>query len=112
MGKTFSEKVLGLKAGAEVRAGEVVTVSPDYILSHDNSAAIIKEFKKLGVNSVRCPKKLVIILDHVVPASSEKYAANHKAIREFVSEQKIPNFFDVQQGICHQVFSENGFALP
>ncbi|MDH5466817.1 MAG: 3-isopropylmalate dehydratase large subunit [Candidatus Aminicenantes bacterium] len=112
MGKTFSEKVLGLKAGAEVRAGEVVTVSPDYILSHDNSAAIIKEFKKLGVNSVRCPKKLVIILDHVVPASNEKYAANHKAIREFVSEQKIPNFFDVQQGICHQVFSENGFALP
>jgi len=112
LGKTFSEKVLGLKAGAEVRAGEVVTVSPDYILSHDNSAAIIKEFKKLGVNSVRCPKKLVIILDHVVPASSEKYAANHKAIREFVSEQKIPNFFDVQQGICHQVFSENGFALP
>jgi len=112
LGKTFSEKVLGLKAGAEVRAGEVVTVSPDYILSHDNSAAIIKEFKKLGVNSVRCPKKLVIILDHVVPASNEKYAANHKAIREFVSEQKIPNFFDVQQGICHQVFSENGFALP
>lgn len=112
MGRTFSEKVLGLKAGAEVRSGEVVTVSPDYILSHDNSAAIINEFNKLGVGKVRCPKKLVIILDHVVPASSEKYAANHKTIREFVSEQKIPNFFDVQQGICHQVFSENGFALP
>ena len=112
MGKTFSEKVLGLKAGADVRAGEVVTVSPDYILSHDNSAAIIKEFNKLGVGKVRCPKKLVIILDHVVPASSEKYAANHKAIREFVSEQGIPNFFDVNQGVCHQVFQENGFALP
>jgi len=112
LGRTFSEKVLGLKAGAEVRAGEVVTVSPDYILSHDNSAAIIKEFNKLGVDKVRCPKKLVIILDHVVPASSEKYAANHKAIREFVSRQKIPNFFDIHQGICHQVFSENGFALP
>jgi homoaconitate hydratase family protein len=112
LGRTFSEKVLGLKAGAEVRAGEVVTVSPDYILSHDNSAAIIQEFNKLGIGSVRCPKKLVIILDHVVPASSEKYAANHKAIREFVSQQKIPNFFDVNQGICHQVFSENGFALP
>ncbi len=112
MGRTFSEKVLGLKADAEVRAGEVVTVSPDYILSHDNSAAIIKEFNKLGVGKVRCPKKLVIILDHVVPASSEKYAANHKAIREFVSRQKIPNFFDIHQGICHQVFPEKGFALP
>ncbi len=90
----------------------MVTVSPDYILSHDNSAAIIKEFEKLGVKNVRSPQKLVIILDHVVPASSEKYAANHKTIREFVAEQKIPNFFDIPNGICHQVFSENGFALP
>ncbi len=112
MEKTFSEKVLGLKAGKEVQAGDVVTVSPDYILSHDNSAAIIKEFQKLGVKNVRSPQKLVIILDHVVPASSEKYAANHKTIREFVDEQKIPNFFDVPNGICHQVFSERGFALP
>ncbi len=112
MGKTFSEKILGLKAGREVQAGEVVTVSPDRILSHDNSAAIIKEFKKLGVKSVKAPQKLVIILDHIVPASSEKYASNHKTIREFVAEQNIPNFFDVPNGICHQVFSENGFALP
>ncbi|UCE22545.1 MAG: 3-isopropylmalate dehydratase large subunit [Candidatus Aminicenantes bacterium] len=112
MGKTFSEKVLSLKAGQEVQAGNVVTVSPDTILSHDNSAAIIKEFQKLGIKNVRAPQKLVIILDHVVPASNEKYAANHKAIREFVAEQKIPNFFDVPNGICHQVFLENGFALP
>jgi homoaconitate hydratase family protein len=112
LGKTFSEKILGLKAGREVQAGDVVTVSPDYILSHDNSAAIIKEFEKLGVKNVKAPRKLVIILDHVVPAANEKYAASHKTIREFVAGQKIPNFFDVPEGICHQVFSENGFALP
>lgn len=112
MGKTFSEKILGIRAKKTVLAGEVVTVSPDYILSHDNSAAIIGEFKKLGVTKVSCPQKLVIVLDHVVPASSEKYAQNHKIIREFVSEQEISNFFDVSNGICHQVFSENGFALP
>ena len=112
MGKTFSEKILGLKAQKEVQAGEVVTVSPDYILSHDNSAAIIKEFRKLGVKDVMSTQKLVIILDHVVPAALEKYALNHKIIREFVSAQKIQNFFDISSGICHQVFSENGFALP
>ena len=112
MGKTFSEKILGLKAQKEVQAGEVVTVSPDYILSHDNSAAIIKEFRKLGVKDVMSTQKLVIILDHVVPAALEKYALNHKIIREFVSAQKIQNFFDIPSGICHQVFSENGFALP
>lgn len=112
MGQTFSEKVLGAKAGRPVRVGEIVTVSPDYILSHDNSAAIIKEFKKLGIAKIKRADKIVIVLDHVVPASSEKYAQNHKEIREFVHEQDLPNFFDVQHGICHQVFSENGFALP
>jgi homoaconitate hydratase family protein len=112
VGQTFSEKVLGAKAGKRVLAGEIVTVSPDYILSHDNSAAIIQEFRKLDLDKVKCPEKIVIVLDHVVPASSEKYAQNHKVIREFVAEQRIPHFFDVHHGICHQVFAENGFALP
>jgi len=112
LGKTFSEKLLCLKAEQEVSAGDVVTVSPDYILSHDNSAAIIKEFEKLGLEKVSSPGKLVIVLDHVVPASSEKYAQNHKTIRKFVEEQKITNFFDIHHGICHQVLMENGFATP
>jgi homoaconitate hydratase family protein len=112
MGRTFSEKLLGGKAGKPARAGEIVTVSPDYILSHDNSAAIIKEFRKLEIERVKRAGKIVIVLDHVVPASSEKYAQNHKEIREFVAEQGISHFFDVHHGICHQVFSENGFALP
>ena len=112
MGKTFSEKVLGRKAGRIVSAGEVVTVSPDYCLSHDNSAAIIGEFKKLGVERLKAPEKLVIILDHIVPAADEKYAQNHKTIREFVAAQGLPNFFDIQHGVCHQVLSEASFALP
>ncbi len=112
MGKTFSEKILGKKADKEVSAGEVVTVAPDYCLSHDNSAAIIGEFKKLGVERVKAPEKLVIILDHIVPAADEKYAQNHKTIREFVAAQGLPNFFDIQHGVCHQVLSEASFALP
>jgi len=112
LGKTLSEKILGQKAGKEVSAGEVVTVAPDYCLSHDNSAAIIGEFKKLGVARVKAPGKLVIILDHIVPAADEKYAQNHKTIREFVAAQGLPNFFDIQHGVCHQVLSEASFALP
>jgi homoaconitate hydratase family protein len=104
--------VLGSRAGRDVKAGEVVTVAPDFILSHDNTAAISREFAKLGVGRVRQPEKIVIILDHVVPAAAEKYALNHKLIREFVADQDIPHFYDIQHGICHQVFSESGFALP
>jgi homoaconitate hydratase family protein len=112
LGKTLSEKILGKKAGKSVSAGEVVTVAPDYCLSHDNSAAIIGEFKKLGITRVKAPEKLIIILDHIVPAADEKYAQNHKTIREFVAAQGIPNFFDIQHGVCHQVLSEASFALP
>ncbi|NTV80561.1 MAG: 3-isopropylmalate dehydratase large subunit, partial [Candidatus Aminicenantes bacterium] len=112
MGKTLTEKVLGRKAGKDVQAGEVVSVSPDYVLSHDNSAAIIKEFQKLGVKKVKSPGKIVIVLDHIVPAADEKYAQNHKSIREFVAAQGIPHFFDINAGICHQVLPEQGFALP
>lgn len=112
MGKTFAEKCLGRKAGRNVKAGDVVTVSPDRLLSHDNSAAIIKEFLKLGISRVKDPEKIVIVLDHIVPAATEKYARNHKEIRQFAAAQNLPHFFDIQNGVCHQVFSENGFALP
>jgi len=112
MGSTFSEKALGRKAGRPVKAGEVITVAPDYYLSHDNSSAIIGEFKKLGLKKVVAPQKIVIVLDHIVPAADEKYAQNHKTIREFVAEQGIPHFFDIHAGVCHQVFSEASFALP
>jgi len=112
MAQTFSEKILSRKAGRIVHAGEVIIAVPDYYLSHDNSSAIIGEFKKLGLSRVKAPEKIVIVLDHIVPASDEKYAQNHKTIREFVRALGIPNFFDIQHGVCHQVFSEASFALP
>lgn len=112
MGKTFAEKVLGKKAGKEVVPGEIIVVKADRLLSHDNTSAISKTFKSIGVSKVADPDSIVIILDHCVPAATDKYAGNHKVIREFVKEQGIKNFFDIQYGICHQVFAEKGFALP
>ena len=113
MGKTFAEKILALKSGKKsVIAGEIVTVSPDVVLSHDNTAAISKKFKQIGVKKVKHSEKIVIPLDHCVPAASEKYASNHKTIREFVQEQKIENFYDINTGVCHQVLPEKGHVLP
>lgn len=112
MGMTFAEKVLSAKAGREVRAGEIVTVEPDIVLSHDNSAAISKNFADIGVAQVRYPERIVIVLDHVVPAADSKHATNHKVIREFVAAQGIEHFYDINHGVCHQVVLENGHALP
>ena len=113
MGKTFAEKMLALKSGKEsVVTGEIVTVSPDIVMSHDNTAAIAKKFKQIGINKVKHPEKIVIPLDHCVPAATEKYAVNHKEIREFVQEQKIENFYDINTGVCHQVLPEKGHIVP
>ena len=112
MGKTFSEKILGFKAGKEVVPGEIVEVTPDFAMSHDNTAAISKTFKEIGLSRIDNPQRHVIVLDHCVPAANEKFAQNHKDIREFVKEQGIQHFYDINRGICHQVLSEEGFALP
>ena len=114
MGKTFAEKALGRAAGYDVTAGEIVTVEPDFCMSHDNAAPIARTFKKIGVKNVWKPERIVFILDHAVPAPSDDHAINHKEIREFSAEQGIPNFFDVTSkgGVCHQVMCEEGFALP
>ena len=113
MGETFAEKLLARKAGLEaVVPGQIVTVQPDKLLTHDNTSAIAKTFRKIGVERIANPDMNVIVLDHVVPAANETYAQGHKEIREFVQEQGISSFYDVGEGICHQVLPEQGHALP
>jgi 3-isopropylmalate/(R)-2-methylmalate dehydratase large subunit len=113
MGQTFAQKILAQKAGLkEVEPGQIVTVQPDKLLTHDNTAAIAKIFREIGVERVARPEINVIVLDHVVPAATEGHAKNHQQIRQFVKEQGITNFYDVGEGICHQVLPEKGHVLP
>jgi homoaconitate hydratase family protein len=114
MAPTFSEKALAQKSGEEsVVPGQIVTVKPDHLLMHDNAAPITSkitsELDEYGVISNELP---IIVLDHVIPAASEKTAINHQKIREFVNKFKIKNFFDIGEGICHQVVVEKGLGLP
>ena len=111
---TFAEKILA-KYGSEKKVvpGQILTVKPDHLLMHDNAAPIVSkiqpELKEYGIFSKDLP---VIVLDHVIPAATEKNAVQHKQIREFVKKYKIKHFFDVGTGVCHQIIVENGLALP
>jgi len=111
---TFAEKILA-KYGHQktVEPNQIVTVQPDHLLSHDNTAAIIQkiqpELQKYGIHN---PNLSIIVLDHVIPAASEKTATNHQKIREFVQTHNIKNFYDIGAGICHQIVVEKGHALP
>ncbi len=82
------------------------------MLSHDNSAAIARIFRDLGVARVKHPERLAITLDHAVPAPTTLHAANHAEVRRFVAEQGIAHFFEAGRGICHQVLSEEALVLP
>ena len=113
MGKTFAEKALARAAGLnKVVAGQIVDAVPDAVMSHDNTAAISKIFRALGVERVKYPERLAIVLDHAVPAPSTAHATNHADIRKFVAEQGIKNFYEVGRGICYQVLSEEVIVLP
>ncbi len=113
MPKTFAEKALARASGQpDVSAGQIVDAQPDVVLSHDNTAAIYRLFKQLGIEKVKHPERLAITLDHAVPAPTTQHAQNHAEVRRFVAEQGVQHFFEVGRGICHQVFSEEALVLP
>lgn len=114
MPATFAEKLLALKASRdEVCAGEIVRVSPDRVMSVGAATAlVISLFRELGVGRVWDPSRVVLILDHETPAQTVLDANAHKMVREFVKEQQIAHFFDVGEGICHQLMVERGLVVP
>lgn len=113
MSSTISEKILAKVSGKkEVLAGDFVEANIDMAMSHDNTLLVLKIFKEIGLKKVWDPKKISIVLDHRSPANNIKTAENHNIIREFVHKQKISNFYDVGEGICHQVLPENGIIGP
>ncbi len=106
---TLAEKILSEKSGVKAEAGDIVEANVDKAMSHDNAALVIKKFEEIGM-PLKIPDKIVIILDHRVPANTIKTAENHKKIREFVKKHGIKNFYDINYGICHQVMIEEGHA--
>ena len=113
MGMTFAEKILAKKAGLTTTVpGQIVEIGPDTALSHDNAAAIYGTFKKIGVAKVANPDMIAIVLDHATPAPTTAHAENHRIIRDMVKAQGIRYFYDVGEGICHQILVEKGLSLP
>ena len=111
---TLAEKILAAHAGKEkVSPGEFINVSVDMVLSNDITAPIaIKEFRRLGVEKVFDPNKIVMVADHFVPNKDIISAENAKMMREFAREQGII-YFDVgEMGIEHALLPEQGLVLP
>ena len=113
LGQTFVQKAIARAASREsAEVGEIVEVMPDRLLSHDNTAAILDIFHEMGASQVWDPTRLIITLDHAAPAPTIRHALNHEQVRKFVEAQGIQHFFDVGEGICHQLVAEHALLLP
>lgn len=109
------EKILAKSScKEEVHPGEIVEANIDMAMTHDLTGPLaIKSFREIGAKKVWDRNKVVIILDHLVPASSVISASLHKIVRNFAKEQDIDNFYDVGRGgVCHQVMPEKGHVRP
>jgi len=109
---TFAEKVLSRACGRDARAGDIVTAKIDLAMSHENAALVLRSFKEMGAKSIWDKDKVVLLFDHRVPASTIKAAESHQVVRDFVRSEHIPMFYDLREGVCHQVLPEKGHILP
>lgn len=115
MGMTLSEKILARHAGKEsVRPGDLIDVTVDVAMMHEAAAMVQKPFEAMGATKVWDTDRVMITLDHWVPASDEASAGMHRKIRQFVQKYGMDkHFYDIgAHGICHQLLAEKGFAQP
>ena len=113
MGQTLAEQILSNMAGKAVHPGDLVIVEPSLVMSHDSlTPSIINIMREeLGVENVHDADQLVIVMDHVVPASTVGTANLQNETRRFANEQNM-RIFDVGRGICHQLLVEEKLAQP
>lgn len=109
MNLTIAEKILSRASGKKATAGEFVVAKIDAAMTHDGNAHLtIKAFQEMGGHKVWDPTKISIVIDHVAPSASETMSIVHQTMRNFATEQKIRNFYDVGSGVCHQLMPEMG----
>ncbi len=110
----ITEKILAKAAGKKaVAPGEIIDANLDMVMIHDLTGPLaVESFKKIGTPKVWDSKKVVVILDHQVPAESVKAAELHKTMRNFAKTQGLKIYDVGRGGICHQVMPDQGHVTP
>ncbi len=114
MAMTMTQKILAAHAGLDkVEAGQLIKCKLDMVLGNDVTTPVaINEFEKAGFTSVFDTEKISLVMDHFTPNKDVKSAAHTKQCREFASNLKIKNYFDVgDMGIEHALLPEKGLVV-
>lgn len=112
MEQTIAEKILARASGLKaVEPGQIIDATPDVIQSSLSETTLVR-MREMGADEPFDRSKIVVTVDHWTPAESSRTANMHRDLRLYAEEKNLPHFYDVSEGICHQVFMENGHALP
>ncbi len=113
MGYTIIEKILKHNTGvADIKAGDIVTTNVDRVMIHDIFIPFVAEkFEEMGFTNLWDPDKVVLIYDHMVPASQVDDTRHFRAGDAFAAKYGMKNVHR-SDGICHQLMTEAGYVKP
>ncbi|MCD8208925.1 MAG: 3-isopropylmalate dehydratase large subunit [Bacteroidales bacterium] len=112
MAHTMIEKIIGKNVGQEVCPGEIVTVRVDRVMIHDIFIPFVAEkFEEMGFQKLWDPDKVVLIYDHLVPASQVDDTRHFRIGDEFAEKYGLTHVHR-SDGICHQLMPEAGYVKP
>ena len=112
MGKTIIEKIIKNNTGIDAKPGDIVTVNVDRVMIHDIFIPFVaSKFEEMGFSKLWDADKVVLIYDHLVPASQVDDTRHFKVGNEFVEKYGMKNIHR-SDGICHQLMTEAGYVKP
>jgi len=113
MGQTLIEKIIAQNIGREkVTPGEIVTVNVDRVMVHDIFIPFVADkFEEMGFSRIWDPDRMVLIYDHLVPASQIDDTRHFAKGDAFAAKYGVKNVHR-SDGICHQLMTEAGYVKP
>ncbi|MGB5528055.1 MAG: homoaconitase [Gemmatimonadota bacterium] len=115
MGQTMVERIaqshLMEGPARPLRAGDVVSVRPRHVLTHDNTAPVMKKFASIGATAVADSDQPVFVLDHDIQNRSQANLDKYARIEEFAAAHGI-RFYPAGTGIGHQIMVSHGYVVP
>ncbi len=113
MGKTIAEKIFDTHT-VDRPVPETAVIRLDAVFCHEiTTPTAILDLKARGKKGVFDPSKIKAVIDHVTPAKDSKTATQGLILRNWAREEGIKDFFDIgENGVCHAIFPEKGFARP
>jgi 3-isopropylmalate/(R)-2-methylmalate dehydratase large subunit len=109
----LAQKLIARASGRPyVTPGEIVNCKVDLAMFHDSSGPrrLKPMLEELGAQ-VWDKSRIVLVMDHYVPAQDEDSRRIVHIAREWAAEQNLPHVYD-SEGICHVVLPQKGHIRP